>query len=75
MILRAYFATLGKLALLLASMAFLTCVGLVVLGGFLSTFPLHRTSPRDRRLRLVADAIGALAPALMTAVTQTKEER
>lgn len=65
MILRAYFATLGRLALLLATMAFLTAAGLLVLGGFLSTYPILRVSPRDRRLKLVADGVATIIPALV----------
>lgn len=73
MILKAFFATLGKLALLVACAAFLTAVALFVFGGFLSTYPITRVSPRDRRLRLFADAIAAGAPALMTALANRQE--
>jgi hypothetical protein len=63
MILRAYFATLGRFALLLACMAFLTCLGLLVVGGFLSTWPLHRQSPRSAKLKGTVSGLEVVIPA------------
>lgn len=47
----AMFRGLGQFALLLVSMALLVVMSLFVIGSFLLTWPLHRLSPRDRRLR------------------------
>lgn len=44
------FATLGKFALFLVGMVFLTGVSLFVVGAYLATWPIMRVSPRDRRL-------------------------
>ena len=63
MILRAFFATLGKLALLVACWAFLTGVGLLVLGGFLSIWPIHRQSPGSAKLRSAVGALEIIIPA------------
>lgn len=65
MIIRAYFATLGKIALLIACWAFLTGVGLLVLGGFLSTWPIHRQSPRSVKLRSAVGALEIVVPAAL----------
>lgn len=47
----AMFRGLGQFALLLVSMALLVVMSLFVIGSFLLTWPLHRLSPRDKRLR------------------------
>jgi hypothetical protein len=66
-IFRAYFAALGKLALLIAVMAFLTGVGLLVLGGFLSTWPIHRQTPRSAKVKAAVDTLETVLPALIRA--------
>lgn len=40
---------IGKLALLLATLAVLTAAGLFILGGFLITWPVLRQNPRSAR--------------------------
>lgn len=61
----AMFRTIGRLALWLASMAFLTGVSLFVIGSFLLTWPLLRLSPRDKRIRAGVD----FASSAMTLLT------
>jgi hypothetical protein len=56
---RTIFAGLGKLALAAATMAFLTAVTLLVASAFLTTFPLLRISPRERRLKAAVELAGA----------------
>ena len=72
MILRAYFATLGKLALLLACMAFLTGIGVLILGGFLCTWPIHRQGPRSRKLRSAVDTLELVIPAMIRAAQKAQ---
>ena len=74
MILRAYFATLGKFALLLACMAFLTGVGLLVLGGFLSTWPIHRQGPRSAKLQAATNGLEIVVPAILRTLRQAHRE-
>jgi hypothetical protein len=58
----AGFRLVGRLALLTASAALITAVSLLVLGGFLMTFPVLRLSPRDRRIKSAVDlTVAALA--------------
>jgi hypothetical protein len=65
MILRAYFATLGRFALLLACMTFLTGLSLLVVGGFLCTWPVHHQSPRSAKLKGAVSALETIVPAIM----------
>jgi hypothetical protein len=74
-ILRAYFATLGKIALLLACMAFLTGLGLLVIGGFLSTWPIHRQGPRSAKLQQAVGGLEIIIPAVMRAVQKVAAEK
>lgn len=62
---RALFRTTANLAFLAATMAFLVSVSLFLSGAFLATWPILRHSPRDRRLRAIAE----LAAAAMAAAT------
>ena len=55
MIIIALFKTLGRLALLAATAAFLTGVSLLILGSYLMTWPVLRKSPRNQRLSATID--------------------
>ena len=49
---------LGSMVLFLASCAVLTAVGLFVVGAYLSTWPVLKISPRNRRLQaMIAVAV------------------
>ena len=63
------FRGIGRVALLLASMAFLAGVSLFVFGSFLLTWPLLRLSPRDRRVKAGVD----FASSAMTLLTVFSE--
>lgn len=54
----------GRFTLMLASAAFLTAVGLLVLGSWLVTFPIMRLSPRERRIRATVDLAAATVATL-----------
>jgi hypothetical protein len=56
---RSLFIALGKLAMLAAAAAFIAGASLFILGAFLTTFPILRMSPRDRRIRAVMEMVGA----------------
>ena len=45
----------GGVILILASMAILTGLSLFVVGGFLTTWPIMRMSPQNRRVKSVMD--------------------
>lgn len=45
------FGLMGKLVIALAGMALITGVSLFVVGGFLTTYPIMRMSPRNRQLQ------------------------
>lgn len=47
---RLLFTGLGKLALFVATAAFLTSVSLFLLGAFCLTWPIMRKSPKERRI-------------------------
>ena len=55
---------IGRLAFMLATMAFLASVSIFLIGAFLMTWPIMRRSPREQRLmataELAAAAIGAV---------------
>lgn len=43
----------GRFALFLASMAFLTAVSFFVIGAYVASWPITRISPRNRRMQSV----------------------
>jgi len=45
----------GSIVLSLATMAFIAATSLFVVGTFLTTWPVLRLSPRDRRVRAAID--------------------
>lgn len=58
------FRAAGRIALWLATMAFLCAASLFVIGSYLLTWPLLRLSPRERRVRAIVDfASSAMAVA------------
>lgn len=61
---KALIRGLGRFALTLATMGFLITVSMFLVASYLMTWPLLRTSPRERRLRASAE----LAAAVMGAV-------
>lgn len=63
---RGMFKGLGKLALWAATAAFLTAVSLFVFGSFLTTYPILRLSPRDKRIRVTSDLAVAAMAAIQT---------
>lgn len=65
----ALFRGAGKIALLLATMAFLAVISLFVVGSFILTWPVHRSSPRERKLKASMD----FAQAGMTLLTAFSE--
>jgi hypothetical protein len=54
----------GRFALTLATMGFLVTLSLFLMASYMLTWPLLRTSPRERRLRASAE----LASAVMGAI-------
>ena len=52
---RTVFRILGQLALSLAAMTFIAAASLFVVGAFLTTWPIMRLSPRDRRVKATID--------------------
>jgi hypothetical protein len=54
----------GKFALFLAGMAFLTAASFFVLGAYLASWPIMRISPRNRKMTsLIGLAVSAMAVA------------
>lgn len=56
---RALFKGAGRIALWLATMAFLSAVGLFVVGSFLLMWPILRMSPREKRIKATMDFASA----------------
>ncbi len=55
---------IGKFALFLAGMAFLTAASFFVLGAYLASWPIMRVSPRHRKMTSVVGlAVAAMAVA------------
>lgn len=50
----------GKFALFLASMAFLTALSLFIVGAYLATMPVLRLSPRNKRVQAATGAAVAI---------------
>lgn len=63
---KTLFQTVGKFAILIATMAILTGLSLFLFGTWFCTYPLLRLPPRERRVRASAD-FAAAGLALMTA--------
>lgn len=58
------FALVGKFALFIAAMAFLTALSMFVGGAYLASWPIMRISPRHRRVQSVmALAVAGMAAA------------
>ena len=55
---------IAKLALIGAAMAFVSGVVLFLTASFLLTWPLHRLSPRNRKMRAGMDLAAAFTVAL-----------
>lgn len=70
---KGLFRTVGNFAMLGAAMAFLVGITLFLTGSFLITWPLHRTSPRNRKLRATMDMVTA-GMTLLTAMQQEQAE-
>lgn len=56
---RIVFTSLGRVALSLAAVAFLTTAALFVVGSYMVTWPVLRLPPRERRVRAAMDLASA----------------
>jgi uncharacterized membrane protein len=56
---------IGRTVLFLASMALIAGVSLFIVGGYLTTYPILRLSPKNQRVQ----ALVGLGAAVMTLVT------
>lgn len=66
--------TIAKFALFLATMAFLTAVSLFLVCSFCLTWPIMRKSPRERRIRAVAETAAAMT-SMVQIFAQERSER
>ena len=72
---KSLFRTVGNFAMLGAAMAFLIGVTLFLTGSFLITWPLHRQSPRNRKLRATMDIVAAGMTLLTALQAEQQSER
>ncbi len=62
----------GRFALTLATMGFLITVSLFLVASYLLTWPLLRTSPRERKLRASAEVAAAVMGAIQAFASTTE---
>lgn len=55
---------LGKLAISIAILGFLSAVSLLLLGSFLMTWPIMRKSPRDAKIQATVEMASAVMGAI-----------
>lgn len=68
---RAAFAALGRILLLLATLVFVAALSIFVAGTFILTWPVLRLNPRDRKLKATMN----LASSAMTLFTVLGEAK
>lgn len=71
---RATFALLGRILLLLAGVLFVAALSIFVFGTFILTWPILRLSPRDQKLRATTN-FASSAMTLFTILGQAKAEK